>query len=55
LPNSIQITKMYKYTGKISFKTSLSWAFITIFLFFVSFIVSWFGRSSASEFIYFNF
>ncbi len=48
MPNSMQIAKKY-------FQLNLAYAFLFALLFFASTLVSFFGNTTASEFIYFNF
>lgn len=55
LKNTMQITRIIPCSGKFTFQLNLQWAFFFAFLLFMSFLKLFFGHTSASEFIYFNF
>jgi D-alanyl-lipoteichoic acid acyltransferase DltB (MBOAT superfamily) len=55
LKNTMQITNMIPYSGKFTFRLNIQWAFLFSFLVFLSFLELFFGNTSVSEFIYFNF
>ena len=53
--NTMEITKLIPYAGKMTFKTNFKWALIFSILLFVSLLTLLFGHTSSSEFLYFNF
>lgn len=55
LKNSMEITKLIPYAGKMVFKTNFKWALIFSILLFASLLTLLLGHTRSSEFLYFNF
>ena len=55
LKNTMQIINIVPYSGRFPFQFNVQWALIFSVLIFLSFLKLFFGNTSASEFIYFNF
>jgi len=55
LPNAMQSIRKLPCTSKFVFKPSATWTLVTSIALFTSFITTFFGNSTPSEFLYFNF
>lgn len=55
MPNSMQISNITFYSGKLVFKFNVLWAFIFAYIVFTSIMSAFVGNTTSSEFLYFNF
>jgi len=55
LPNSMQVSGLSPYDGKLRFSLNIRWAFVLALFLFMSFLENFFGSRHVSEFLYFNF
>ncbi len=55
LKNTMETTNIISYSGKIAFKYNIIWALIFSVILCVSLLEIFFGHTSSSEFLYFNF